>query len=66
MSKTTIVHLDDSLALAAADVSNTYKTAMADSIIYATARRYGCQLITSDSDLQSLPGVIYLPKPPKP
>jgi toxin FitB len=66
MAKTTIVYLDESLALADADVSNTYKTAMADSIIYAVARSHGAQLVTSDSDLKDLPDVLYLPKPPKP
>jgi predicted nucleic acid-binding protein len=66
MSKTTIVALDERIALTAADVSNTYETAMADSIIYATARMYGCRLITSDDDPQGLAGVLYLPKPPKP
>jgi predicted nucleic acid-binding protein len=54
----TIVSLDEGLALEAAQVSNTTKLAMADSIIYATARAHNAQLVTGDTAFRGLPGVI--------
>ena len=62
IQKTRIVPLSDSLALAAADVSLEFRLAMADSIVYATARAEDAELVTSDSDLRDLPGVTFLPK----
>jgi predicted nucleic acid-binding protein len=62
IQKTRIVPLSDSLALAAADVSLEFRLAMADSIVYATARAEDAELVTSDSDLRNLPGVTFLPK----
>jgi predicted nucleic acid-binding protein len=52
------VILDWTLASKAADISITHRLAMADAIIYATAREYGAQLITADPDFGGLPGVI--------
>ena len=48
------------IALLAADVSLQYGLAMADAVIYATARDQGAQVLTSDADLKVLPGVVYL------
>lgn len=62
MQKTRLVPLSESLALAAADVSLEFRLAMADSIVYATARAEDAELVTSDGDLQGLPGVTFLPK----
>ena len=62
IQKTRIVPLSDSLALAAADVSLEFRLAMADSIVYATARAEDAELVTSDSDLRNLPGVTFLPR----
>ena len=62
IQKTRIVPLSDALALAAADVSLEFRLAMADSIVYATARAEDAELVTSDSDLRNLPGVIFLPR----
>ena len=61
MSKTHLVALTESLALDASNISIEYKLAMADSIIYATANRYGAQLVTSDADFKDLPKVFYIP-----
>jgi predicted nucleic acid-binding protein len=66
MQKTRVVPLTDSLALAAADVSLEFRLAMADSIVYATARVEDAELVTSDSDLGGLPGVTFLPKRGRP
>jgi predicted nucleic acid-binding protein len=54
---TTVVPLDESLALEAADISLEHGLAMADSIIFATAARYGAQIVTADTDFEGLPGV---------
>lgn len=57
-----VVDLDVDLAIKAADLSIAHKLPMADSIIYATARRFGAELWTQDADFESLPGVRYFPK----
>jgi predicted nucleic acid-binding protein len=53
-----VVPLDEDLALAAAQVSNEHKLAMADAIIYATAQTNQAQLVTGDAAFRGLPGVI--------
>jgi predicted nucleic acid-binding protein len=63
IGKTHIVGFDDALALQAADLSLEHNLAMADAIVYATARRHNAKLITSDADFKDLPDVIYLKKP---
>lgn len=63
ISKTILVPLRQSLALAAADLSLEYRLAMADAIVYATALAYGARLVTSDADFARLAGVTYLRKP---
>jgi toxin FitB len=62
MKNSNVIPLDETLALAAADISLQESLAMADSIIVAAARLHGCKIITSDADLKDQPGVIYLPK----
>ncbi len=51
-----IVPVDESLALEAAEVALEHGLAMADAIIYATARRCGARLISADADFDGLPG----------
>ncbi len=55
LRRATIAPIDETLALEAADVSLGFGLAMADSIIYATARRYGARLVTADTDFEGLP-----------
>ena len=62
MQRTRIVPITTELALTAADLSLEHGLAMADSLILATASLYGAELITSDRDFESIPGVTYLPK----
>ena len=57
-----VVPLDTSLALLAADLGREHKLAMADAIIYATARQYHATLVTSDAHFESLPQVLFYPK----
>lgn len=62
MKNLTVVPLDETLALAAADIALQERLAMADAIVVAAARAHGCKIVTSDSDLKDQPGVIYLSK----
>jgi len=55
--RTQIMPLDHVLALAAAENSIRYKLAMADAIIYATARSHQAELVTTDQAFRGLPGV---------
>ncbi|HUF91518.1 MAG TPA: type II toxin-antitoxin system VapC family toxin [Candidatus Limnocylindria bacterium] len=55
MSRATIVAVDASVALEAADLALAHGLAVADSIVYATARRHGARLVTSDADFDGLP-----------
>jgi len=57
LRRSTIVPVDEPLALSAAEMSITHGLAMADSIIYATARCYDATLVTADTDFEDLPGV---------
>ena len=63
LGKTRLIPLTDTIALMAADVSLAYQLAMADAIVYATSLSERATLITSDSDLAALPGIVYLKKP---
>jgi predicted nucleic acid-binding protein len=62
MGKTHIIPFDDALALSAADISLEHHLAMADAIVYATARHHKARLVTSDADFKDLPGVVYFKK----
>jgi predicted nucleic acid-binding protein len=56
----TIAAFDDVLAVKSAELSLEYKLAMADAIIYATAKHFQVELVTSDSHFADLPGVTLL------
>ena len=56
MLRTNVVPLSETLALEAADTSLEHALAMADAIVYATARSRLADLVTTDSDLEGLPG----------
>ncbi len=60
MRKAQIVPLEDSLAMEAADASLQHRLPFADAVVYATARRYGAVLVTSDRHFRGVPGVEYL------
>src|SRR5439155_25751618 len=57
LQKTLVQPLTDSLALAAADVILRHGLAMADAIVYSTAQAHAAELVTSDKDFATLPGV---------
>ncbi len=56
MQKTSVVDLDQFIALTAADVSIEHGLAMADAIVFATAQVQDIQLVTTDSDFEGLSG----------
>ena len=58
LRRATIAPVDEPLALEAADLSLAYGLAMADSLVYATARRFRATLVTGDSDFGGLPDAI--------
>jgi predicted nucleic acid-binding protein len=62
MLRTNVVPLSETLALEAADTSLENSLAMADAIVYATARAREAELVTTDADLEGLPGVVFLSK----
>ena len=57
-----VVPLSTDIALVAADLTLLRKLAFADAVIYASARKYNVELVTSDDHFEDLPGVTYFPK----
>ena len=60
LRRATIVPVDESVALEAADVALSQGLAMADAIVLATARRHGATLVTGDADFSGLPDVVVI------
>ena len=58
LRRATIAPVDEPLALDAADLALAHGLAMADSLVYATARRFGATLVTGDTDFEGLPETI--------
>ncbi len=59
MKRGRVIALDESLAVEAARFGLEFKLPLADSIIYATARKFEALLWTRDADFKDLPGVEY-------
>ena len=55
LRRATIAPVDEPLALEAADLSLAHGLAMADSLVYATARRFGAKLVTGDATSMGSP-----------
>lgn len=62
MKTSLVIPLDETLAIASADIAFRGHLAMADAIIVATALAHQCDIISSDSDLKNQPHVKYIPK----
>lgn len=62
MQQGKVISLDSSLAIDAAKYGVDYKLPLADSIIYATGRKFNALIWTQDSDFKSLEGVNYYAK----
>ena len=59
MVQGTVADLDMDLALSAAKLSTDLKLPLADSVMLATARRYGATFWTQDAHFDGVPGVQY-------
>lgn len=59
MQQGQVADLDAPLALSAAKLGVERKLPLADSVILATARRFGATVWTQDEDFDGLPGVNY-------
>jgi predicted nucleic acid-binding protein len=57
-----VIAVTEDLALSAANLSAVHQLAMADALIYATARSHKATLWTQDIDFEGLPNVRYFPK----
>lgn len=60
MCQARVVDLDAALAIDAANCSLQFGLPLADSIIYATARKFDALVWTQDADFKDLPGVKFL------
>ena len=60
LSQTTIVLVDQTLSLEAADYSLEHGLHFSDALVYATARRWKAMLYTSDDDLRALKSVCFV------
>ena len=59
MNRSTVVELTTTRAVAASDVAQERRLAMADAIIYSIAREFNATFGTQDVDYKDLPGVSY-------
>lgn len=57
-----VADLDTETALSAAEIGARHKLATADAIVYATALRYGADLLTCDRHFEKLPAVTFMAK----
>jgi predicted nucleic acid-binding protein len=62
MEQGQVIPLDAKIAELGVKLSIQHKLAMADALIYATARSLNAILWTQDDDFENLPHVKYLPK----
>lgn len=60
MLKARVVNLDPELMLNAGDLSIKHSLPMVDAIIYATALKERCPVVTSDPHLEKLENVIFI------
>ena len=63
MRQARVVTLDADLAIGAARLGQAFGLPLADSLIYATARRDGAELWTHDEHFRGLPGVCFIAAP---
>ncbi len=65
MQEGRVVAVDTAISLRAAELSQTYKLPMADSLILATAHQFGATLWTQDADFEAVEGVRFVRAAPK-
>lgn len=62
MATAQVIDLTQEIAIQAADLSREHKLALADSVIYATARAFQATLWTQDAHFAGLEGVKFIEK----
>ena len=62
MKNSPVIQIDETIALAAADIALQESLAMADAIIVAVSRFHNCTVVSSDADLKDQANVKYIPK----
>ena len=62
LQQSTVIPIDENIAMYAAKLGLEYNLAMADSLILATAQVHHAKLWTQDNDFKGLPNVNYIPK----
>jgi predicted nucleic acid-binding protein len=65
MKQGIVINLDPDLSIFSAKIGKDYKLPMADSIIYATAKKYNCILWTQDKHFKDLENIRYFEKEKK-
>jgi predicted nucleic acid-binding protein len=60
LSQTTIIPIDQTISLEAADYSLEHDLHFSDALVYATARHWKVKLFTSDNDLRELKEVCFI------
>jgi len=65
MEKTTVIGLDEEIALMAGDLALAHSLALPQAIAYATALREEAQLITANPHLKGLDQITFLQQKPK-
>ena len=65
IEKTTVIAMDEEIAIMAADLALDHSLALPQAIAYATALREEAQLLTADPHLKGLQQVTFLEKKPK-
>ena len=60
LSQTTVVPIDQTISLEAADYSLESNLHFSDALVYATARHFKAKLYTSDNDLRALKEVYFI------
>lgn len=59
MCRSTVIDLTNERAIAASDIAQKYRLAMADAVMYSIAREFKATFWTQDIDYKDLPGVSY-------
>ena len=59
MRRSTVVELNVERAIAASDIAQKHRLAMADSVMYSIAQEFKATFWTQDIDYKDLPGVSY-------
>ena len=62
INRTSIIPLNESIALLAADLSLKHSLPMADAIVYATALEENCKVVTSDIHFKGLDRAVLVGK----